>query len=139
MVPSPTYTLKRQLGNSLDMSMILVSLLRGAGYDAYVVYGYASKRTATRDESMVDYDLSNHPTPDTDLSSIKTEDAQQKDNRYRLKPARQLRSNYSAKMSEKQKKVNEQLNPKQEEQVVKVISWRTDYSKFNQCSKGKSN
>ncbi len=32
-----------QTGSSFDFSVLLCSLLEGAGYDAYCVYGYASR------------------------------------------------------------------------------------------------
>ncbi len=43
---SPTLVLKRQKGNSFDYSVLLCSLLIGAGYDAYCVCGYASQDVA---------------------------------------------------------------------------------------------
>ena len=43
VMPSPTYTLWQQRGNAFDMSIVLCSLLEGAGFDAYCVSGYASR------------------------------------------------------------------------------------------------
>lgn len=48
---SPTTILERQKGNSFDYSTLLCSLLLGAGYDAYVVSGYATKEICLADES----------------------------------------------------------------------------------------
>lgn len=45
-----------QEGNCFDFSILLTSLLRGVGYDAYVVSGYATKDIALMDESKVDVD-----------------------------------------------------------------------------------
>ncbi|KAI9224825.1 hypothetical protein BC828DRAFT_372431 [Blastocladiella britannica] len=55
-LPSPSYTLALQVGNCFDMSVLLVSLLRGAGYDAFVVSGYASRTLTLMDETHIDMD-----------------------------------------------------------------------------------
>jgi len=36
------------------MSILLTSILIGNGYDAYCVYGYASKAVTTKDTSLMD-------------------------------------------------------------------------------------
>ena len=43
--------LKRQKGNCFEYSTLLVSLLIAAGYDAYVVSGYATRETCLMDET----------------------------------------------------------------------------------------
>lgn len=48
---SPTTILKRQKGNCFEYSTLLCSLLIGAGYDAYVVSGYATREVCLADES----------------------------------------------------------------------------------------
>ncbi|KAH3848101.1 hypothetical protein DPMN_090450 [Dreissena polymorpha] len=48
---SPTTVLKRQKGNCFEYSTLLCSLLIGAGYDAYVVSGYATREVCLADES----------------------------------------------------------------------------------------
>lgn len=48
---SPSTVLKRQKGNCFEYSTLLCSLLIGAGYDAYVISGYATKETCLADES----------------------------------------------------------------------------------------
>lgn len=52
-VPSPTSVLQWQVGDCMDMSIVLASLLIGVGYDAYVVIGYADRTTCIADESRV--------------------------------------------------------------------------------------
>lgn len=42
-LPSPSYTLGQQVGDSFDLAALLCSYLIGSGYDAYCVYGYASR------------------------------------------------------------------------------------------------
>ena len=52
-VPSPTSVLGWQIGDCIDMSIVLASLLIGVGYDAYVVIGYADRTTCFADETRV--------------------------------------------------------------------------------------
>lgn len=46
--------LRWQEGDCFDMSILLVSILIGNGYEAYCVYGYAPKAVTTRDTSLMD-------------------------------------------------------------------------------------
>lgn len=48
-----------QSGNCFEMSVLLTTLLRGVGFDAYVVSGYATRRLALRDETVVDAVIDN--------------------------------------------------------------------------------
>lgn len=48
---SPSRLLNEQIGNSLEMSVLLVSLLRGFGFSAYVAVGWVDSRTARLDQS----------------------------------------------------------------------------------------
>jgi hypothetical protein len=49
---SPQSTLSFQAGDSLDMATLLVSILIGVGFDAYVVVGYAPSEIVRNDQSM---------------------------------------------------------------------------------------
>lgn len=49
LLPSQLAICHLRSGDCLDMSTLLVSILRGAGYDAYVVSGIASRSTTLRD------------------------------------------------------------------------------------------
>ncbi len=51
IVASPTTTIKRQKGNCFEMSIVLCSLLIGAGYDAYCVCGYATREVTLMDQT----------------------------------------------------------------------------------------
>ena len=51
---SPYTTLEWQKGDSLDMSLILASLLIGVGYDAYVVCGIADRNVTNKYEGNLD-------------------------------------------------------------------------------------
>ena len=48
---SPTETMHQHTGDSFDLAVLLCSLLIGAGYDAYVVCGYAPRHITLRDQS----------------------------------------------------------------------------------------
>lgn len=50
-LPSPSFTLKWRAGDSYDFSVLLVSFLVGAGYDAYVVHGLAPRWICLMDQS----------------------------------------------------------------------------------------
>lgn len=49
---SPLQVLESNTGDSFDLSNLLCSFLLGAGYDAYVVHGYAPKFITLKDQSM---------------------------------------------------------------------------------------
>jgi hypothetical protein len=58
VIPSPENVMKWQKGDSFDISIALVSLLVGVGFDAYVVIGNAPKDITICNESSLEY--SNH-------------------------------------------------------------------------------
>lgn len=70
-LPSPTYTLTMQSGNCFDFSVLLVSLLRGFGYDAYVVSGYSNRDITILDETKTDSESVGIPSP-VDISGSNT-------------------------------------------------------------------
>ncbi|NXR66716.1 DRC7 protein, partial [Rhadina sibilatrix] len=49
---SPTTILKYQRGNCFDFTVLLCSLLIGAGYDAYCVHGYATLEICSLDQTQ---------------------------------------------------------------------------------------
>ena len=50
---SPRQTLEWAVGDCMDFSLLLASLLLGAGYDAYDVYGRAPERIRLKSMSML--------------------------------------------------------------------------------------
>ena len=52
---SPYNIIKWQVGDSLDMAILNVSFLIGAGYNAFVCMGYATQEVTSKDESELDY------------------------------------------------------------------------------------
>lgn len=55
LLPSPSTTVKMRVGDSLDFATLLCSLLRGNGYNAYVVSGYAPRAVTTQDRTLTPY------------------------------------------------------------------------------------
>ena len=53
-IPSPANVLEWQAGDAFDIAIVLCSILIGAGYNAYVVYGTAPKTITTKDESLME-------------------------------------------------------------------------------------
>ena len=51
VVPSPSFILRQQVGDAFGFANVLCSLLVGAGYDAYVVCGFAPEWITMNDET----------------------------------------------------------------------------------------
>eukprot|EP00040_Diaphanoeca_grandis_P030622 m.181401 g.181401 ORF g.181401 m.181401 type:complete len:983 (+) comp32062_c0_seq1:170-3118(+) len=103
-LPSPTTTMWTQRGNCFDMSILLCSLLQGAGYDAYCVHGYANREVTMLDRSRREVAV---PTSnDTDNDATPKSDGK-KPNKYLLQSTRKIKSKYNQEMDrraeEKQK------------------------------------
>jgi len=103
------------------MSTLLVSLLIGAGYDALVVSGYASKTTCNGDLSFDDCPLLRAvpppPMPPDQRTCYK----------YGTRPAKQLRSKYEQMMAEREEAAiqakNEQKRAEEMAQQAASISY----------------
>jgi len=100
---SPATVLRRQRGNCFEISTLLVSLLLAAGYDAYVVSGYAGQTTCHGDLSYDDCPLlmTVPPPPPPDVQPPCT--------KYRARPAKDLRSGYEQMMEARQRADVEKL------------------------------
>ncbi|KAH6601754.1 hypothetical protein BASA61_001781 [Batrachochytrium salamandrivorans] len=110
---SPTYTLGVQSGNCFDMSMVLTSLLCGVGYNAFVISGYATRSITLMDQTKIGADKMGpclplvDPPPTFPQSSKATlDDVLPSPSKYRVKPQRQLRSNFLAKQEERRVQLN---------------------------------
>ena len=53
IIPAPDNVIKWQIGDSFDLSIVLASLLIGAGYNAYVIYGKAPRFITSKDETRL--------------------------------------------------------------------------------------
>ncbi|KAJ3328293.1 hypothetical protein HDU76_010208 [Blyttiomyces sp. JEL0837] len=86
-------------------------LVMGFGYDAYVVSGYASREITVLDETRTDSDTVGIPSPAkpptanaTTVNTSQSEDDKLANTgRYKVKPPRQLRSQFLLKQEEKRK------------------------------------
>ena len=88
--------LRRRRGHCFETSSLLTSLLVGAGYDAYVVSGYAGQTTTHADLSYdvcpLPWSSAAAPPPPADRPCVK----------YRARPAKALRSRYEQTMAERE-------------------------------------
>lgn len=56
-IVSPATTLKTQTANCFELAILLVSLLIGCGYNAFIVYGYATEIVCNNDLRKIKIDL----------------------------------------------------------------------------------
>jgi len=90
----PATVLRHQRGNCFELSTLLASLLLAAGYDAYVVSGYAGQTTCCADLSFDDCPLLHTTPPATPPPTTSPCPA-----KYRARPAKDLRSRYEQRMA----------------------------------------
>ncbi|XP_005093754.1 dynein regulatory complex subunit 7 [Aplysia californica] len=110
---SPATVLKRQKGNCFEYSTLLCSLLIAAGYDAYVVSGYASRETCLADESREICPLMKKKEEE------KKEERKKQIKKYTVKPPKDLRSRFELKMEARrvaEEKAEEDKRRAEEEQ-----------------------
>ena len=105
---SPSTTLENQAANCFEYSNTLCSLLLGAGYDAYVVSGYATREICTNDLSFDDPPEAPSPEP----PKPKTPSPQRK---YTVKGARDLTSKFEQMMAERE--VADGIKKRKEEKI----------------------
>ncbi|EFC44036.1 hypothetical protein NAEGRDRAFT_68117 [Naegleria gruberi] len=90
VVCSPTTTLYWQKGNSFDLSTLLVSLLIGAGFNAYCVSGYAKKSIVLNDQTQSNSPIEIEPEEE----EITEEQRVFKPSKYKLKTRPNLTSHF---------------------------------------------
>ncbi|XP_054697079.1 dynein regulatory complex subunit 7 isoform X3 [Grus americana] len=114
---SPTTILKYQRGNCFDFSVLLCSMLIGAGYDAYCVHGYATREICTLDETLELCPLLRKP------QEVPKEGMKKKSNKYRVKSPPDLQSKFELQQEAKKKAETEaaQNNEAREEKVVMEV------------------
>ncbi|NXN50742.1 DRC7 protein, partial [Rynchops niger] len=113
---SPTTVLKYQRGNCFDFSVLLCSMLIGAGYDAYCVHGYAAREICTLDETLELCPLLRKPQE-------VPKEGMKKSNKYRVKPPPDLQSKFELQQEAKKKAETEaaQKNKEREEEKVTEV------------------
>ncbi|CAI5781901.1 Coiled-coil domain-containing protein 135 [Podarcis lilfordi] len=113
---SPTTILRYQRGNCFDFSILLCSLLIGAGYDAYCVNGYATREICMMDESREVCPLLKKP------EEVAVEATKQKPKKYAIKPPRDLSSKFELRQEAKQEAiVQAALEKKRKEEEEKRL------------------
>ncbi|NXX55520.1 DRC7 protein, partial [Scopus umbretta] len=111
---SPTTILKYQRGNCFDFSMLLCSMLIGAGYDAYCVHGYATREICTLDETLELCPLLRKPQ-EVPKQGMK------KSNKYRVKPPPDLQSKFELQQEAKKKAETEAAQKTKEREEEKEV------------------
>ncbi|XP_027589843.1 dynein regulatory complex subunit 7 [Pipra filicauda] len=105
---SPTTILKYQRGNCFDFTVLLCSLLIGAGYDAYCVHGYATQEICALDQTQ-------DPCP---LLKKPQEVPVKKSRKYRVKILSEPQSKFELQQKAKKKEEVEDVQKKEEEEEV---------------------
>ncbi|XP_024935965.1 dynein regulatory complex subunit 7 isoform X1 [Cephus cinctus] len=113
---SPTSLMNNQRGNSFECATLLVSLLLGQGYNAFVVSGYASREQVYCDLTKRPCPYLPKPAEHVPLPPIGDT------SRYKLKSPPDLRSQFLLELEEReQKKIQDHLRC-QEEERQRMIS-----------------
>lgn len=108
ILQSPATTIWNQRGNSFDFSVVLCSLLEGAGYDAYCVYGYAKREVCMMDRSRREVQEERiKPEPPYKHDTTKPTKSPKK-NKYNLEPKLTLKSKYDMMMADRSVKEAEE-------------------------------
>jgi len=110
VLPSPTQVLKWRTGDCFDFAVLLCGWLQGAGFDAYVVCGYAPSFITLKDQSKLDPPtLEDEALPPDDESDEEKEDPvvalleeARKEGRYVHKPRGVPASKYETMMAERE-------------------------------------
>ncbi|XP_021263685.1 dynein regulatory complex subunit 7 [Numida meleagris] len=107
---SPTTILKYQRGNCFDFSVLLCSMLIGAGYDAYCVSGYATHDICSLDETLEECPLLRKP------QEVPKEEVK-KSNKYRVKSLPDMHSKFELQQEAKKKAETEATLKKEREEM----------------------
>ncbi|NXD39039.1 DRC7 protein, partial [Copsychus sechellarum] len=108
---SPTTILKYQRGNCFDFSVLLCSLLIGAGYDAYCVHGYATLEMCSLDQTQELCPLLRKPP----------EVPEEEDpNKYRIKYPLEPQSKFELQQKAKKEEETEPVQEEEKEEEVEV-------------------
>ncbi|NXA25534.1 DRC7 protein, partial [Ibidorhyncha struthersii] len=111
---SPTTILKYQRGNCFDFSVLLCSMLIGAGYDAYCVHGYATCEICTLDETL-------ELCPLLRKAQEVPKERMKKSNKYRVKPPPDLQSKFELQQEAKKAAETEAAQKKKEGEEEKEV------------------
>ncbi|KAF6021549.1 CCDC135 [Bugula neritina] len=112
---SPMTVLKQQRGHCFEYANVLCSLLIAQGYDAYIVSGYATREICLMDSTREICPLL------IEKKEEKVEEKKKEVGKYTVRPPKDLKSKYEAKMS---KRADDnrlaEIKKKQEEEEQKL-------------------
>jgi len=112
---NPATALRRQRANCFELSTILASLLIGAGYDAYVVSGYAGQTTCNGDLSFDECPLLATVSPTTPPPATPT------CVKYKARPAKELFSRYEKMMVARE---HDEIRRRRESEIARELAER---------------
>ncbi|XP_053127437.1 dynein regulatory complex subunit 7 [Hemicordylus capensis] len=113
---SPTTILRYQRGNCFDFSVLLCSLLIGAGYDAYCVNGYATREMCLMDETREVCPLLKKS------EEVVVEAVKEKPKKYAIKPLRDLRSKFEMRLEAKAQAIVQAADQKKQKEEDERIA-----------------
>ncbi|XP_066157618.1 dynein regulatory complex subunit 7 [Euwallacea fornicatus] len=93
---SPHTTILRQSGHSFEIATVLCSILIGAGYDAYVVSGYAIKDVTEKIMCRIDC-----PIPMI-KDKKEEEEVVEEDQKYKITPTKDMQSKFLTMMKQRE-------------------------------------
>jgi hypothetical protein len=102
VVPSPNNVIAWQHGDSIDLSILLSSLLIGAGYDAYCVLGWATRTLTTCDQSKMPCALASLELKTND-ENVELEEDSEEDEKYKIPVRPPLISVFEKQINEEKK------------------------------------
>ncbi|XP_070766988.1 dynein regulatory complex subunit 7 [Enoplosus armatus] len=105
---SSTSVLQSQRATCFEFATLLCSLLLGVEYDAYCVSGYAVKEMCLLDQSLQEC-----PLLDTEVKSVISEPQEPQENKYTVKPPRELKSRFLRQQEKKKQDAEAALLQKQ--------------------------
>ncbi|XP_025200554.1 LOW QUALITY PROTEIN: dynein regulatory complex subunit 7-like [Melanaphis sacchari] len=100
-IVSPATTLKTQIANCFELAILLVSFLIGCGYNAFVIYGYATEIVCNNDLRKIKIDIPKEPIDEQELNSESKEDII--DDPYAVEPMIDLCNDYVNFLMEEEK------------------------------------
>ncbi|CAN2389309.1 Dynein regulatory complex subunit 7 [Pristimantis euphronides] len=112
--------LRDQKGNCFDFSILLCSLLLGAGYDSYCVSGYATQEMCLMDETRESCPLLKTREESPGASTVKPH------KKYSVRPPRRLVSNFELQQEVKKKAKMQAVLLKQREEEEQHLAVSPD-------------
>ncbi|KAM4017283.1 dynein regulatory complex subunit 7 [Anomaloglossus baeobatrachus] len=113
---SSVSVLRGQKGNCFDFSVLLCSLLLGAGYDAYCVSGYATHKMCLMDDREEACPLLAPPQESCEWSPLKPPQ------KYSVRPPRQLLSKFELQQEAKKEAKEQAASARQHEEAERRLA-----------------